>query len=110
MEQLSTLSQAIVALSVLYVWTFRFNNIVKEFGDFGLSEQTRTLVGTVKTILATLMLVGIWVSVLRLPAAAAMASMMLAAQYFHFKVKNPLAKRIPSAAFLGLCVLICLQN
>jgi hypothetical protein len=35
---------------------------------------------------------------------------MLSAQYFHFKVKNPFIKRLPSLIFLVLCVFITLVS
>ncbi len=60
MENLLTLSQIIVAVSVLYVWTFRFHNVLKEFEQFGLSDLTRNIVGATKISLATLLVAGIW--------------------------------------------------
>jgi hypothetical protein len=60
MENLINLAQLIVAISVLYVWTFRFNNVLKEFEQFGLSDLTRNIVGTTKIALATLLVAGVW--------------------------------------------------
>jgi hypothetical protein len=48
-----------VAISVVIVWVFRFDNIVKEFKQYGLSDLTRTIVGATKIVLATL-LVAVW--------------------------------------------------
>ena len=45
MQTLINLAQIIVAISVLYVWTFRFHNVLKEFEQFGISDLTRNLVG-----------------------------------------------------------------
>jgi hypothetical protein len=42
--------------------------------------------------------------------AAAMAFLMIAAQYFHFKVKNPWQKHIPSLFLLTLCIYLIYQN
>lgn len=106
MENLSILVQFIVAFSVLYIWTFRYKVIVADFEEFRLSEQTRVMVGTAKIALATLMLVGIWCPQLRIASSAGMGFMMMAAQFFHFRIKNPISKRIPSAIFIGLCVFI----
>jgi hypothetical protein len=39
------IAQIFVALSIGYVWIFRFDNIVKEFNQYGLSNLTRTIVG-----------------------------------------------------------------
>ena len=52
MESLINLAQIVVALSVLFVWTLRFHNVLKEFKQFGLSDLTRNLVGATKISLA----------------------------------------------------------
>lgn len=106
MEKYSIAAQLIVAISVLHVWVFRFDNIVKEFKQYGLSDLTRTMVGTSKIILATLLVAGIWFSELILVPALLMAFLMIAAQYFHFKVKNPLSKHLPSLFLLVLSLFI----
>jgi hypothetical protein len=38
MEKLSMLAQIAVALSVAFVWTFRYHNVIAEFKTFGLSD------------------------------------------------------------------------
>ncbi len=106
MHTYASIAQLVVALSVGFVWIFRFDNIVKEFQQYGLSDLTRTMVGNAKIILATLLVVGIWYPALVLGAAVGMGLFMLAAQYFHFKVNNPVSKRLPSLVLLVLCVFI----
>ena len=106
MNTYSSIAQLIVALSVGYVWIFRFDNIVKEFHQYGLSDLTRTMVGAAKIILATLLVAGIWYPALVLVPALLMALLMAAAQYFHFKVHNPWSKHLPSLFLLVLCVFI----
>lgn len=101
-----TIAQLTVALSVLYVWIFRFDNIVKEFNQYGLSELVRSIVGSSKIALSTLLVAGIWYPDLVLVPAVLLAFFMLAAQYFHFKVGNPWQKRIPSLLLLILCLFI----
>ena len=100
------LAQIVVAVAVGYVWIFRFDNIGHEFKHYGLSDLTRTMVGAAKLILATLLVVGIWYPALVLVPALLMALLMAAAQYFHFKVSNPMSKRLPSLVLLGLCLFI----
>jgi hypothetical protein len=58
MMNLSVIAQPLVAISVI-VWVFRFDNIVKEFKQYGLSDLTRTIVGAIKIVLATLLVAGI---------------------------------------------------
>ncbi len=95
-----------MALSIVYVWVFRFDNIVKEFKQYGLSDLTRSLVGAAKIALSTLLVAGIWYPHLVLVPALLIAFLMLSAQYFHFKVKNPWQKHLPSLVLLILCLFI----
>lgn len=106
MVTLSVIAQLIVAVSIVIVWVFRFDNIVKEFNQYGLSTLVRSAVGSAKISLATLLVAGIWFPALVLPSALAMAFLMVSAQYFHFKVSNPWQKRIPSLFLLILCLFI----
>ena len=102
MENLLTLSQIIVTVSVVYVWTFRFHNVLKEFEQFGLSDLTRNIVGATKISLATLLVAGIWHPSLVLIPSILMGLLMVGAQYFHFKISNPLIKHLPSLILLVL--------
>ena len=110
MKDLLIISQLIVAISVLFVWVFRFHNVEKEFKQFGLSVTIRSAVGASKIALATLLLVGLCQPCYVFYSAILMGFFMLSAQYLHFKLKNPLNQRIPSFIFLSLCVFIALQS
>ena len=110
MNNLLIISQIIVAVSVAYVWIFRYDVIIAEFKLFGLSDLTRTFVGASKIALATLLLAGIWYPSLVTIPAILMGFFMLAAQYFHFKIKNPFFKHLPSLIFLLICVFIALAS
>lgn len=105
----STIAQLVIALSVGYVWIFRFDNIVKEFKQYGLSDLTRTIVGASKIALATLLVTGIWFPTLVFIPALLMAFLMVCAQYFHFKVKNPWSKHLPSLLLLGASLFVALM-
>ena len=106
MEMYSLIAQIVVALSIGYVWIFRFDNIVKEFRQYGLADQTRTIVGATKIVLSTLLIVGIWHPSLVLFPALLMAALMLCAQFYHFKVSNPWLKHAPSLFLFLLCLFI----
>ena len=106
MTNYSIIAQVIVALSIAYVWIFRFDNIVKEFKQYGLSDLTRTIVGASKIALSTLLIAGIWYPDLVLIPALLIALLMLSAQFFHFKVGNPWQKHMPSLLLLILCLFI----
>ena len=106
MTNLSVIAQLIVAVSIVIVWVFRFENIEKEFREYGLGTFMRSAVGAAKIALATLLVVGIWYPSLVLIPALLMAFLMVSAQYFHFKVNNPWQKRMPSLFLLLLCLFI----
>lgn len=106
MNTYSSIAQIIVSLSILYVWVFRFDNIVKEFKQYNLSDLTRTMVGAAKIALSTLLVAGIWYPSLILFPSLLLAFLMVSAQYFHFKVRNTLQKRLPSLLLLVLCLFI----
>ena len=54
MENFLPFVQVLIAISVFFVWIFRYGNVTKEFKLFGLSDVTRNLVGASKMALATL--------------------------------------------------------
>jgi len=105
----STVAQLVIALSVGYVWIFRFDNIVKEFKQYGLSDLTRTIVGASKIALATLLVTGIWFPTLVFIPALLMFFLMVCAQYFHLKVKNPWSKHLPSLLLLAASLFVALM-
>jgi hypothetical protein len=110
MENLLMLSQIIVAVSVAYVWTFRFNNVLKEFEQFGLSDLTRNIVGATKISLDTLLVAGIWHPSLVLIPSILMGLLMVGAQYFHFKISNLFIKHLPSLILLFLSIFIAYSS
>jgi hypothetical protein len=83
---------------------------VKEFEEFGLSDLTRNFVGASKISIAALLIVGVWQSSYVFISSILMGLFMVAAQYFHFKVKNPFIKHLPSLVLLILCAFIALQS
>ena len=106
MEELVKLAQIVVAISLAYVWIFRFDNVIKEFKQFSLSDLTRNLVGATKISLATLLVAGIWYSPLVFIPSILMGLLMIGAQYFHFKISNPFIKHLPSLILLILSAFI----
>ena len=106
MENLLILVQLTIAISVYYVWIFRYFNVEKEFLLFGLSDVTRNFVGACKLSFAALLVASIWYHDLKIFGACGMAFFMISAQYFHFKVKNPFIKHLPSLVLLLLCLLL----
>ena len=106
MEKLLILSQVIVAISVIIVWVFRRENIIVEFERYGISDIIRNIVGASKISLATILILGIWYNEFLILSSLSMAFLMICAQYFHVKVRNPFHKFIPSLCLLILCLFI----
>ena len=114
MEKILILAQLIVSISVIIVWVFRYDNIVLEFKQYGLSNLLRNIVGALKISLATILILGIWhqelLQELLFIASMAMAFLMVCAQLCHFKVKNNWMKFMPSLSLLILSLLIASSN
>lgn len=58
MENVSILAQLVIAASIIIVWVFRYDNIVMEFKQYGLSDLVRNMVGASKIALATILAIG----------------------------------------------------
>ncbi|QQL45916.1 DoxX family protein [Sulfuriroseicoccus oceanibius] len=78
----------------------------EEFAVYGLSESVMKVVGGLKILFALMLLVGIWVPVLVLPAAAGMAVLMTGAVMMHVKVKDAPQKSLPAFTMLVMSVLV----
>ena len=110
MEKIAIYSQIVIAISVINVWVFRFDNIVKEFKQYGLSDTLRNIVGAFKISLSTLLVVGIFYEDVILVSSLSMAFLMICAQIAHIKARNPLMKYVPSFILLLLSLLIAGVN
>lgn len=110
MDNASILAQLIVSISVISVWVFRYDNIVLEFKQYGISNLLRNIVGASKISLATILILGIWYTELLLVSSLLMAFLMICAQFYHIKVKNPLIKYVPSFLLLVLSLFIAAVN
>lgn len=106
MLELSVIAQIVIALSIVVVWVFRFDNIVKEFKQYGLPDLVRNAVGDTKIAMATLLVAGIWYPSLVLVPALIMALLMVGAQFAHIKVRNPWQKYVPSMFLLILSLFV----
>jgi putative oxidoreductase len=96
--------KVIVFASVVFVWAVRYSNIVAEFQSYGYPDWLRDLVGIVKASLVILLLRES-AELVKLGAAGIMV-LMVAAMITHLRVKNPLAKMLPSTVLFALCAVI----
>lgn len=117
MTNLAILAQLIIALGIINVWVIRRNrptpyrpdgasDIREEFARYGLPTWAPTAVGATKLSLAALLLVGIVYADVALPAAAAMAALMIGAVLAHVKVRDPLIKAVPALGMLALSLVV----
>ena len=118
-QQLTSVFQVVIGLSVLRVWTMNFNkptqwrgggaqNMKEEFTVYGLPEWMVYLVGTLKVVFSVGLIAGLWVPELVNFSASGIAIFMFFAILMHLKVKHPIIKSLPATTFLVLSVLIVL--
>ena len=110
MENISIAFKLIVAISVLIVWGFRYDNIIVEFKHYGYPDLLRNFVGVAKTSTSTLLILGLWYNEITIYASLSMAFFMLCAQISHLKVKNSFVKFVPSLIFLIMSLFIASFN
>jgi len=110
MEMLVSAAQLLIAGSVLFVWVFRFENIVKEFREYGYSDLFRNLIGAAKVALSTLLIVAMWRPEFASSSALAMAALMLGAQVSHFRARHAPLAYAPSFALLALSLFVAVAR
>ena len=117
MEWIKIAIQVVIAASIFNVWILRFGkptswrggtakSMKEEFETYGLPPWFMGLVGFLKLTLATLLIAGIFLPVLIIPAAIGMAVLMLGAIVMHIKVKDSLFKSLPAFTFLALSLIL----
>lgn len=117
MEYLIIAIKILIFVSIFNVWFIRFNkstswrggeasSMKEEFKNYGLSETVMYLVGGLKVLSASALLLSIWVPQLLLPAAALMAFLMAGAIAMHIKINDPLRSSFPAFSFLILSLVL----
>jgi len=108
-------AKIIIFASIINVWFFRFNkptpwrggeskSMKEEFEIYGLSNTIMYIVGTIKVVLAILLIASIWIKDLSTPVAGAMGIFMLGAIAMHFKANDPNIKSFPALILFLLSV------
>ncbi len=109
--------QGIVGLSILNVWLIQYNkatrwrggkatNILEEFREYGLPTWSCYVIGTLKVVLAIMLIVAIWYPDLKLVAASGLAILLAGSISMHFRINDPLIKSFPAALFMLICLVI----
>jgi hypothetical protein len=115
---IATALQTVVALGLLNVWLLRASSstpyrggkaqtLKEEFSAYGLPGWFFFLVGALKLGSAVLLLIGLWIPALVLPAAGVVVALMLGALAMHLKVKDPPIKSLPALVMLAMSATLC---
>ena len=115
----SVVLQVIAGLGLINVWLVRprsatafrggsSQTLREEFVAYGLPDWCFYAVGASKIVSAVMLIVGIWVPQLVLPAALVIAVLMVGALAMHVKVKDPLTKSVPALLMLAMVIRIAL--
>tara|TARA_B100000927_G_scaffold93944_1_gene75767 strand:+ start:2574 stop:2957 length:384 start_codon:yes stop_codon:yes gene_type:complete len=116
-QQLVSLFQVVIGLSVMRVWTINFNkstpwrgggarNMKEEFTAYGLPQWMVYFVGILKVIFSIGLIAGLWIPELISFSASGIAIFMFFAILMHVKIKDPIKKSIPALTFMLLSLLI----
>ncbi len=112
---ISMILQVVVALGLLNVWLVRAGSatsfrggdarsLKEEFAAYGLPDFFFYLIGALKVGSAVMLIAGIWIDALVMPAAAIVAVLMVGALVMHAKVKDPAIKSLPAFLMLVMSV------
>lgn len=115
----STVLQVVVGLGLLNVWLVRARSssgfrggsaqsLKEEFSAYGLPDWFFYAIGVLKIGSAVLLILGIWLPAVVLPAAGTVAALMVGALSMHAKVKDPWIKSLPALLMLLMTVAIVL--
>ncbi|SEQ66495.1 DoxX family protein [Neolewinella agarilytica] len=113
--------KVIVGLSILNVWLVQnkkntrwrggdATTLTEEFKAYGLPVWMMYAVGTLKVILALLLIISIWYPAFQFYAALGLAGLLAGSVLMHFKISDPLFKSFPAALFLTMCLIIAFGN
>ena len=94
----------IITTAIFFVWFVRYENIKKEFQEYGFPNWFRDLIGILK-ISFTIMLHSNNNEVVII-GTFGIFSLMIGAVYTHLRIKNNFRKYIASVSMLTMCGLI----
>lgn len=107
--------QIILALGLINVWLVRFRkptkyrgsgaaNMKEEFRAYGLPTWFMYLIGAAKMVIAALLIIGLWIPAVVMPAAAVLAVLMIGAVSMHVKVRDAFIRTVPALLMLAMAV------
>ena len=78
----------------------------EEFVAYGLPVWLMYFVGTMKVLIAIMLVISIWEKQLLIYNLIALAALMIAAVLMHVKVKDPIKKSYPALSILFMIAMI----
>ncbi|MCF7831898.1 MAG: DoxX family protein [Candidatus Pacebacteria bacterium] len=117
MQTLLLILQIILALGIYNVWLVRphrateyrgggANSLRAEFTAYGLPVWMMYAVGGIKLLVATGLIVGIWIPMLIPISAIVLGVMMLGAIFMHVKIKDSLKQTAPAIGMLVMSLAV----
>lgn len=121
MDILSLILKIIIGLGIYNVWILRFNkptkyrgrdskNMVEEFKTYGLPKWSVYVIGFLKLIFATGILLSIWVDGYLNISIISLSILMFGAILSHLKVRDGFTKTLPSVLVLVLLIVLYFIN
>ena len=95
-------TKILVLTSIFFVWVVRYENIVKEFEEYGIPAWLRDLTGILKLTFAVMLLFGQQDRYLPLFGSLGIVGLMACAQVVHIRAGTALFRRLPSLVLLML--------
>ena len=121
MNTLTILINLVVALTLINVWTIRFNkatiyrggnasSMKEEFALYGLPGWFMYIIGALKIILSISLIMGIWMPELNIYSYVSLSVLMIGAIAMHLKAKDPIIKSVPAFFVLTLLLTLISNN
>ncbi len=117
MEYIVVFLKVITGMSILNVWLLRKNrttpyrggnseSLFDEISFYGLPDWSFPLIGTLKVMLALLLLVSVWMTQLSVFISLGLGLFMLGAFLLHLKVNDSFKKSLPSLSLFISCIIV----
>ena len=121
MTTLTIILNLVIAITLLNVWLIRHNkqtiyrggdanSMAEEFSAYGLPKWLMYVVGSMKIIIAILLIVGVWITSLNIYCYISLGILMSGAIIMHLKVKDKIIKSVPALSILTLLLVLIGKN
>lgn len=107
----------IIAIGIINVWFFRFNqpttwrgggasSMNDEFKSYGLSTSLVPVIGGLKILAALGFVVSIWYEQIEIYSSVLMGLLMLGAISMHLKISDPIKRSLPAFLMLVMSIVV----